>query len=370
MTIHWFMPDKNISRGGIFIGQSDLIKTLRLKGIDIRLCNSSIAIVTTVFRYSLKHNQTSKDIIWIDGIWHLGFGAISLLWRSLRPNLNLIIMPHGMLSAGFEVEEFSLKKQIFKSIFVDFLLKRANLIIFQSVIERDVAEKYFQCSLKNSKTLGYGIPDNFLKRVLKRKRELDATHSHRVNVSIGSFLLFLGRVEKDKGVEKLIGAYKQYHGDAISEVLPLVIAGPFSQAMFDEVKRLAGAELFEGSIIMTGPVDLDKKLALYNDAAAVIVPSKSESYGLVLGEALVASRGVICTHRCGILEWIPGEMRSRLVISCSETLDISGALEEFRRQSCWVDSASVQQLCDVLGMKKFADRLISQLNDGDMLRWH
>ena len=183
------------------------------------------------------------------------------------------------------------------------------------------------------------------------------------------FSTFLGRVEKDKGIENLIAAYKQYSVDATPNELPLVIAGPFSQSIRNEVKKLAGSKLFERSIIMVGPVGLEEKLALYNDAVAVIVPSKSESYGLVLGEALVASRGVICTERCGILEWIPSELRSRLVISGSETLDISGALEELQRQPNRIDQASIQQWFDALGMPKFADRLMSQLDDEDFFRW-
>ena len=111
MTIYWYLPDRDMSRGGIFIGQSNLIKTLRLKGINIKPLNSTIAILTTIFGCSLRYHKPGNEVIWIDGIWHSGFSTISFLWRILRPNLNLIIMPHGMLSAGIGMSDFPLKKE-------------------------------------------------------------------------------------------------------------------------------------------------------------------------------------------------------------------------------------------------------------------
>jgi glycosyltransferase involved in cell wall biosynthesis len=89
------------------------------------------------------------------------------------------------------------------------------------------------------------------------------------------YFLFVGRLEKIKGLDDVVPAFRRYP-DA-----DLVIAGDGDHG--DALRRLAdGAP----NIHFLGRVTLDRLRALYRDAIALIVPSRGfETFGIILIEA-------------------------------------------------------------------------------------
>lgn len=122
-------------------------------------------------------------------------------------------------------------------------------------------------------------------------------------------MVFLSRLHPKKGVAELVAAWR--------EVGPagwrLVLAGPDEAQMLDSLK-LSDSE----GISYVGEVDGPAKWRLLGSAAATVLPSYSENFGVVVAESLMAGTPVIATegtpwrslneHDCGW--WIPMAHRS------------------------------------------------------------
>ena len=126
------------------------------------------------------------------------------------------------------------------------------------------------------------------------------------------FLLYLGRVDKNKGCDQLFEYYAEYAAATAGHapILPLVLAGPIVLPVPDHPSMHA-----------LGRVDDDVRDALLAHARALVMPSPFESLSLVVLEAWNRGTPVIVNGRCRPLrgqvqrangglyyEW-PGEFR-------------------------------------------------------------
>jgi len=104
--------------------------------------------------------------------------------------------------------------------------------------------------------------------------------------------LFLSRVHPKKGLLELVRAWAQ--------VAPvgwrLRIAGPDEGGHWGEVARLVGQLDLEAVIDYVGPVEAERRAALYREANLFVLPTFSENFGVVVAEALAAGVPVITTR--------------------------------------------------------------------------
>lgn len=104
------------------------------------------------------------------------------------------------------------------------------------------------------------------------------------------FLLYLGRVEKNKGCDVLIAHYQAYQEAEIAagrEPMPLVMAGPVKMAI-PEVPRLK----------VLGFVSDEVRDALLREALALVMPSPFESLNIAVLEAWNVGTPVLVNGRC------------------------------------------------------------------------
>jgi glycosyltransferase involved in cell wall biosynthesis len=104
------------------------------------------------------------------------------------------------------------------------------------------------------------------------------------------FLLYLGRVEKNKGCDALIAHYQAYQEAEIAagrEPIPLVLAGPVKMAI-PEVPRLQ----------VLGFVSDEVRDALLREALALVMPSPFESLNIAVLEAWNVGTPVMVNGRC------------------------------------------------------------------------
>ncbi len=124
-------------------------------------------------------------------------------------------------------------------------------------------------------------------------------------------VLFLSRLSPEKGLDMLIPAWNE-----ISRKNPaalLVIAGPDYMGYSNNIHQLARKSASSKSIMFTGSVWGNHKLALYSRADVFVLPSYSENFGNVVAEALACGTPVVTTQAtpwkeiettgCG--RWIP-----------------------------------------------------------------
>jgi glycosyltransferase involved in cell wall biosynthesis len=110
------------------------------------------------------------------------------------------------------------------------------------------------------------------------------------------FVLFLGRVNWKKGLDRLISAMPHIP-DA-----RLVIAGNDEEEYTVTLDDLARQSGVGDRVIFTGPVHGTDKAALLSKARVLVLPSYSENFGNVVVEAMAAGCPVIVTPEVGIAE--------------------------------------------------------------------
>ncbi len=118
-------------------------------------------------------------------------------------------------------------------------------------------------------------------------------------------VLFLGRLIPRKGVDLLITAFAQ----ACPERGRLVIAGPEGESnLSEQMRALARAQGIEQRTIFTGPLYAEDKKSAFRDCDVFVLPSRYENFANSVAEAIACERPVIVTDKCGISEFVSGEV--------------------------------------------------------------
>jgi phosphatidylinositol alpha-mannosyltransferase len=122
------------------------------------------------------------------------------------------------------------------------------------------------------------------------------------------FVLFVGRLEPRKGVDRLIQAMTIVQQHAPDARLVIVGDGP-DRAALEATSRDLGVQ-----VTFTGRVPDDVLPAYYRAADVVCSPALGgESFGIVLLEAMAAGRPIVATRIEGYVELVGGSGSARLV---------------------------------------------------------
>jgi glycosyltransferase involved in cell wall biosynthesis len=117
----------------------------------------------------------------------------------------------------------------------------------------------------------------------------------RIEPGESDYILFLGRIDiYQKGLDLLLEAYKNIHRDFPH--LKLVVAGD-GRDMENFKKLMNGLpEHIQKNIHLPGWVESEKKTSLLRDALMVVVPSRHETQGIVVLEAMAYSKPVVTSN--------------------------------------------------------------------------
>ena len=172
-----------------------------------------------------------------------------------------------------------LKKKIAWQLYQKKILNNVDVLHATSDIEAENIRKNGISS--KIEVIGHGLPINddlILKRKLNKKKKI----------------LFFSRIHNKKGLLELISIWKNLKNKLNWE---LHIYGPisdqyfFKQIMLDIKKfKLENCIFYLGSIF-----ELDKKKKIFIEADGFILPSKSENFGISIGEALSYGLPVLTT---------------------------------------------------------------------------
>ena len=168
------------------------------------------------------------------------------------------------------------------------LFDRALAFGFLTPEERQFVDRKFRIGDRFEETLGFGID-------LSEQPPSGAVEGP-------PFLLYMGRIDRNKGVEDLceaFGAIKMRHADAVVRTERGEHRGR------DLVLRLTGAEggarIPERSdIIFEGFVSNERKLLLLSQCAAFVLPSYFESLSIAILEAWAFRRPVAVQGACAV----------------------------------------------------------------------
>ena len=113
-------------------------------------------------------------------------------------------------------------------------------------------------------------------------------------------IITLSRLSPEKGIERLLAAlpHANMHGKNLRVFICGGAAYMKGRAYEQKLRRLA-AKVTSARVEFTGHVTGERKAALLRRADIFVSPSKHESYGLTIAEALAAGCRVISHHHYG-----------------------------------------------------------------------
>ncbi|MDP1768335.1 MAG: glycosyltransferase family 4 protein [Nitrospirota bacterium] len=130
------------------------------------------------------------------------------------------------------------------------------------------------------------------------------------------YFLFVGRFAPEKNVLRLLEAYARYRQTAGLQAWGLVLVGGGLQ---EPMLRERAQELRD--VVFAGYQQADAVSAYYGLASCLVLPSVSETWGLVVNEAMAAGLPVLVSHRCGC---VPELVRAGVNGYVCDPFDIDG----------------------------------------------
>lgn len=147
------------------------------------------------------------------------------------------------------------------------------------------------------------------------------------NTAIGTYLLYFGRLSREKGVDTLLEAM---HG----MTTPLKIAGTGPQ---ENALRLYAKKHNLTNVEFLGLKSGNKLRELVRNAMGVVVPSRwHENYPFVILEAFAAGKAVIGTRHGGIPELVQHEVRG-LLCDAGSPEALRNAIRDFTKSPARIE---------------------------------
>ncbi len=255
---------------------------------------------------ALKTNIKNFDIVHITST----FLAASYLGAryAKKSNVPYIISPRGNLMIIPLIMRSFFKKKIYLKLFEKRNLKNASLIHFTTRAEK---QEYLNQNLplKNSIVIPNGLdPEEFGKETVGKNK---INFRERFGISSDKkIVLSLGRINWKKGFTTLIPAFAEVIKKEPNTVL--VIAGE-DDGYKNKVEKLIDKCNISRSVIFTGSILSENRIAAFRDSDVFVLPSYSENFGMVFIESMAAGTAVIGTAEVGIAPSIQ-EVRAGIII--------------------------------------------------------
>ncbi|NCN53227.1 glycosyltransferase [Candidatus Wolfebacteria bacterium] len=267
---------------------------INIDGITVIYFKSSFPRAWFYSRYlhkALAKHTKDFDLIHITSV----FLSVSTLgaYYAKKFNKPYIISPLGSLMEILLKKKSPMKKKIYISLIEKRNLRDAAAIHFNVEAEKDEYSK-LGFPLKRAIILPNGLdPSDFSSRVEPgsfRKKFNIAKDQH--------VILFLSRLDWKKGLDTLIPAFNK-----VAEQQPkaiLVLAGGDDEGYKKEIEKLIDKYNLKEKVIFTGMIVGDDKTGAFQDSDVFVLPSYSDTFGMVVLEAMYFGLPVVITENVGI----------------------------------------------------------------------
>lgn len=242
--------------------------------------------------------EEEAEVAHLHGLWRYPAVAVNAWFR--RTGRPYVISPHGMLEE-WALAQSPFKKAVARWLYQQKCLQKAKCLRATSFMEYE--------SIRRA---GYRNPVAIIPNGVEQPVEpgrAGTSQSEGLRTFDGKCAmrsaLFLSRVHPKKGLLNLVKAWAELRPKGWQ----LVIAGPDEDGHLGEVRRVARTAGLEEDIVFAGEAWGPRREFLYAQSELFVLPSLSENFGLVIGEALARGLPVVTTrrtpwqelaeHRCG-----------------------------------------------------------------------
>jgi len=225
----------------------------------------------------LKKNVRRFDGIVLHGMWLYPnwVGA----QECVRAGVPYVCVPHGMLepwAVGGQGWWKYFKKHVYWHLTEKHLFDKAAGVFFATKREYELAKIVFPllrpCVI---------IPPFGVDKTAEMVAESPSVGVSKVTTS--RYVLFLGRIHPKKNLAFLFRAWAQAN---VKEGWRLIVAGSAEKGYLAELKRLAAFLKIDRHVTFLEFISGDDKTHLLRNAKWLLLPSKQESFGIVVLEAL------------------------------------------------------------------------------------
>jgi len=167
------------------------------------------------------------------------------------------------------------------------IFEKADRVICVSNYERELVTNSFEINEKKVLVLPNGLNLEEFQGLKKRSNDCKT-------------ILYVGRLEKYKGVHYLIKALLNVDNNIVLEI---VGKGSYKRQLFQLTRKLG----LEGRIKFFQDLPRNELLKKYADANLFVLLSKHEAYGISVAEALASGTPCIVTTCSALTEWVDDE---------------------------------------------------------------
>ena len=164
------------------------------------------------------------------------------------------------------------------------IFEKADFVICVSDYEKGLVLENFEINTEKIKVIPNGVNLEEFKSLRKKKRDYRT-------------ILYVGRLEKYKGVQYILMAMSKLDHDIFFEI---VGSGPYEKRLLELAQQLG----IENRVKFFKNLPRPQLLQKYADADLFVLLSAHEAFGLSTAESLAARTPCILAKTSGLVEWI------------------------------------------------------------------
>ena len=168
----------------------------------------------------------------------------------------------------------------------------------------------------------------------------------------GTHFLFVGRLEKVKGIDLLLRAFSELVKNETRATLEIIGTGSLKSEVADFVRR----QHLEHRIMLRDSIPTDQLRQAYQGSDCLVIPSRSESLPLVFSEAMQYRLPVIATD-VGDLRHFVEQYQAGVIVSPESMDDLQRGMESFLNSQIHWSEQKMQDAAKDLSL----ERSIAQL---------
>lgn len=345
---------------GVFI--EDYLKsveTVSTQTLYIRLSGNKKGITDEIFRNQFKvrrFNVTDKKVsnILKPFLYIKWFMKGTQLGKAYTDTT--IIHAHGAVLNGLLAYFISRKLKIpfvvtehtgpYSRILDSWLKSNISKFVFNKAAKVLVVSEY-----QKNEVLKLGIP--------KEKVEVSYnpvnTDIYKLNPTINlKNIAFVSRLDEFKGGLRTLKAFHQLIKKHSDYTLTIVGEGEEYKA----IEKYISENNLAGKVILKGTLTKPQIAEVLNKSSFFVFPSRHETFGLVVAEALSCGLPVICTNQTAPKEFI--NEQNGILVHPDSVEEITNAMEEMIKNRAHYHSEKIrQQIEERFGLDSFGKKLIA-----------
>lgn len=236
---------------------------------------------------TLRRTIATYDIVHIH--WLYDFSSLAAARAAIAAGVPFVVQPSGSLDPYLRRKN-QLVKRLYLATVGRPLLTRAAAVVFASEQERALASY-------GPRRREWIVPVGLDTSTFTRVPRPDTFRAAYPTVD-GPFLLFVGRLSRQKGLDLLLGAFARLAGE--HQDLWLVLAGPDPDGYGAHLQALSERLGIQQRMLFAGLLTHEMKLAAFVDAELFVLPSYAENFGAVITEALACGLPVVMSDQVNI----------------------------------------------------------------------